>query len=113
MYLLKLRPFDGEETLFSAVVYLTYTDTEGQSHKDSYEVLYKLPCKEQFFTDELLYETMQAYYFVSELKHIIDSQKRGYDKERYLISLEGLKGIGPKQRQDELAKVINVVSHSK
>ena len=110
LILVKLLPRE-ERPSFMAVVSMTYVDVTGEKGKEEYKVAYELPEKEQFFTEESLYQAMQAYHFVNELKHIIDSSK-GASKEqktRYLECLEQFKSIAPKQKLDELTTFIAIL----
>ncbi len=57
---------------FKGIITLTYDDTNGKYHSQTYNLNFAFHPAEQFFSNETLRTALEAYTFVSELKKLLE-----------------------------------------
>ena len=112
LILIKLRKAEeGEE--FRAKIKVDCKDLQMQSIHKEYEIEYKIPVKEQFFSSGSVQEAMDCYQYVSEIKALIKQVNEGKDMEErkttWLSSMEMLEKTCPKSKQEEVEKIMQIV----
>lgn len=113
LILVKVTPREPQSS-FKAHVRLSYRTYRGEERHQDYPVSYELPSQEQFYSEECLAEAMRAYYFVSEMKHILEQAEHAESREqndskKTLEALEGLKALAPESKKGEVDKLIGIV----
>ncbi len=76
--IVKLNLVTGGSNKFETQVRLSYTNSAGQKEEQVYPVSFEVPEKEQFYSKECLAEAMQAFFYVHEVKNILE--KLNHDK---------------------------------
>ena len=62
--------FDGELTV-------AYVDVEGKEEQRVHPLHFQCPLNEQYTSEECLSSSLEAYFFVSEVKHILSVAEKG------------------------------------
>ena len=79
---------------------------------EEYPFRYESPINEQFYSAECLREAMDGFFYVDEIKRMLEHiEKNGIEdkKENYLESLEKMKGRVPKSKEKELTDMIKTM----
>ena len=105
LILIKLKRLgEGEE--FKAKIKICCKDLSMDFIHKEYDIEYKIPFKEQFFSSDSVQEAMDSYQYVSEIKALINQVNKEKDmeemKQLWLNSLETLEKTCPKSKQEEV-----------
>lgn len=99
---------------FLAQIKLSYRTNQGESRQQFYTVKYELP-GEQFYSEEALREALDAYFFVSEMKFVLEraAKSKPEDNEskwrKTAEALQGLKQLAPPTKKEDVQKIIDIV----
>lgn len=104
LILVKLNLKDNERPVFQGDVHLKYRTAEGEFIEEDYPFKYETPAKEQFYSDECLYEALSGFFYVHEVKNILKAVKEEGNndevKKKYVEPLKKLKALAPKSKQE-------------
>lgn len=76
LILVKLNLKDKDRPVFQGDVHLKYRTAEGEKVEANYLFKYESPAKQQFYSDESLYEALSGFFYVHEVKNVLKAVKQ-------------------------------------
>ena len=80
LILVKLKR-KSKNSFFEGTIRLEYDDSTGKHHCQNYILKYEFHPDEQFLSDETLHSALEAFTFVSEMKSLLEDNKKSSNRK--------------------------------